>query len=101
MADMAERDHEVQMARAELYKIGKYAIKLHELLKGVSEAEGIDGWMQSKITKAADYIGSVYHTLDYDIATESKKTFKSTMSEADAVDYKNALSERMNKISKK
>ena len=24
MADMVERDHEVQMARAELYKIGKY-----------------------------------------------------------------------------
>lgn len=66
MADMAERDHEVQMARAELYKIAKYAIKLHEMLKGVSEAEGIEGWMQSKITKSADYISSVYHTLDYD-----------------------------------
>lgn len=95
MADMAERDHEVQMARAELYKIAKYAIKLHELLKGVSEAEGIEGWMQSKITKSADYIGSVYHTLDYDMATESKKTFKSTMSEADAAEYKSALAERV------
>jgi hypothetical protein len=95
MADIAERDHEVQMARAELYKIAKYAIKLHDMLKGVSEAEGIEGWMQSKITKAADYVGSVYHTLDYDMATESKKTFKSTMSEADAVDYKSALKERM------
>jgi hypothetical protein len=66
MADLAERDHEVQMARADLYKIAKYAIKLHDMLKGVSEAEGIEGWMQSKITKAADYMGSVYHTLDYD-----------------------------------
>ena len=66
LADIAERDHEVQMARADLYKIAKYAIKLHDMLKGVSEAEGIEGWMQSKITKAADYMGSVYHTLDYD-----------------------------------
>jgi hypothetical protein len=67
LASMAERDHEVQMARADLYKIAKYAIKLHDMLKGVSEAEGIEGWQQSKITKAADYIGSVYHALDYDM----------------------------------
>ena len=66
MATAVERDHEVQMARAELYKIAKYAIKLHEMLKGVSEAEGLEGWVQSKITKSADYIGSVYHHLDYD-----------------------------------
>jgi hypothetical protein len=67
LAQMAERDHEVQMARADLYKIAKYAIKLHEMLKTVSEAEGIEGWQQSKITKAADYIGSVYHAMDYDM----------------------------------
>lgn len=67
LADMAERDHEVQMARADLYKLAKYAIKLHDMLKGVSEAEGIDGWQQAKITKAADYISSVYHALDYDM----------------------------------
>ena len=66
MADIAERDHEVQMARAELYKIAKYSIALHDMLKGVSEAEGLEGWVQSKITKAADMIGSVYHHLDYD-----------------------------------
>ena len=66
LADMAERDHEVQMARADLYKIAKYAIKLHDMLKSVSEAEGIEGWQQSKITKAADYVGSVYHAMDYD-----------------------------------
>jgi len=66
LAGVAERDHEVQMARADLYKIAKYAIKLHEMLKSVSEAEGIEGWKQSKITKAADYMGSVYHAMDYD-----------------------------------
>ena len=67
LAAAAESDHEVQMARADLYKIAKYAIKLHDMLKGVSEAEGIEGWQQAKITKAADYIGSVYHNLDYDM----------------------------------
>ena len=66
LADAAERDHEVQMARAELYKLAKYSIKLHDMLKNVSEAEGLEGWVQSKITKAGDYISSVYHSLDYE-----------------------------------
>ena len=67
LAGRAEADHEVQMARADLYKIAKYAIKLHDMLKGVSEETGLEGWQQAKITKAADYIGSVYHNLDYDM----------------------------------
>ena len=65
LAHLAEQDHEVQMARAELYKLAKYAIKLHEMLKGISEREGLEGWVQSKITKSADMIGSVYHHLEY------------------------------------
>ena len=67
LAGRAEADHEVQMARADLYKIAKYAIKLHDMLKDVSEERGMEGWQQAKITKAADYIGSVYHNLDYDM----------------------------------
>ena len=85
LADMAykvDKDHEVQMARGDLYKIAKYGIKLHEMLKGVSEEQGLDGWVQAKITKAADYLGSVYHHLDYEMkfdeVTESKKADKFT-----------------------
>jgi len=78
LAGVAEKDHEVQMARADLYKIAKYAIKLHEMLKGVSETEGLEGWQQAKITKASDYISSVYHNLDY-----SMKFGEQQMSESD------------------
>ena len=67
LAAQAEMDHEIQMARSELYKIAKYAIKLHEMLKGRSEEQGLEAWQQSKITKAADYISSVYHNLDYEM----------------------------------
>ena len=70
LAHAAEKDHEVQMARAELYKLAKYAIKLHDMLKGVSEAEGLEGWVQSKITKSANDIGQVYHHMDYEKASE-------------------------------
>ena len=70
MAFKAEMDHEVQMARSDLYKIAKYAVELHDMLKQVSEQQGIEGWQQSKITKAADYLGSVYHSMDYDTNVE-------------------------------
>jgi hypothetical protein len=73
-AHKAELDHEVQMARADLYKLAKYSIKLHELLKNVSEAEGLEGWVQAKITKATDYISSVYHYMDYDEKFDQAET---------------------------
>jgi len=100
MADIVERDHEVQMARADLYKLAKYAIKLHEMLKHVSEAEGMEGWQQSKITKAADYISSVYHSIDYDQSSmsESKKTPLVTMSESNISAYKTKLSKKLKKL---
>ena len=60
-----ELDHEVSMAKGDLYKIAKYAIELHKILQNVSEEQGLEGWVQAKITKAADYIGSVKHHLEY------------------------------------
>ena len=106
LADMAERDHEVQMARSDLYKIAKYAIKLHEMMKNVSEAEGIEGWQQAKITKAADYLGSVYHALDYDTKFESvqvpedakPKQHKRVLSDSEIKSYKGTLAMKMSEI---
>ena len=106
LADMAERDHEVQMARSDLYKIAKYAIKLHEMMKNVSEAEGIEGWQQAKITKAADYLGSVYHALDYDTKFESvqvpedakPKQHKRVLSDSEIKSYKGSLAMKMSEI---
>jgi hypothetical protein len=66
LAYKAEKDHEIQMARSELYKASKYAIKLHDILKGISEEQGLQAWQQSYITKAADYLDAVYHDLEYE-----------------------------------
>ena len=96
LADAAERDHEVQMARAELYKIAKYAIKLHDMLKGVREAEGIEGWQQSKITKAADYISSVYHALDYDLKFEAGPVAEHKKYVESNDPYKKSIAEKLN-----
>ena len=59
-----EDDSEMQMAKAELYKLEKYSFKLQQMLDHVP---ALEGWTASKITKAADYLSSVYHKLDYDL----------------------------------
>ena len=94
LADAAERDHEVQMARSDLYKLAKYAIKLHDMLKGVSEAEGIEGWQQAKITKAADYISSVYHALDYDMKFAGGGEMTTDIN-VETIDYVDSLKQRL------
>jgi len=70
LAHEAEKDHEVQMARSDLYKSAKYAVAIHKMLKDVSEMEGIDGWVAAKITKAADYLGSVKHYMEGEIMSD-------------------------------
>ena len=98
LAAMAERDHEVQMARADLYKIAKYAIELHDMMKKVTEAEGIEGWQQAKITTAADDISSVYHAMDYDVKFAESKTTKNVLNRTKTVsetDYTASLKGRV------
>ena len=46
-AQRMESDHEVQMARAQLYKAAKYSIELHQMLKSISEEQGLEGWVQA------------------------------------------------------
>lgn len=59
-------DHEAKMAKADLYKLAKYSAKLFEM---INENDELEGWMQAKITKASDYISSVYHRLEYEQMT--------------------------------
>ena len=106
MAMKAEMDHEVQMARSDLFKIAKYAVELHDMLKSVSEAEGIEGWQQSKITKAADYLGSVYHSMDYEVNvtesdTEDKTHDVNNDGKVNSDDYKAAKDKAIKKALKK
>lgn len=60
-------DHEVDMAKSDLYRAAKSAMELHKMLKTVSEEQGLEGWVQAKITKAADYLDIVHHYLDYQL----------------------------------
>tara|TARA_R100000664_G_C2736377_1_gene125738 strand:+ start:153 stop:569 length:417 start_codon:yes stop_codon:yes gene_type:complete len=55
---------EIDMAGRDLLKAQEYATKLSMM---VPKLPGLDGWVASKITKAADYLSSVFHYLDYEM----------------------------------
>jgi hypothetical protein len=62
-----EHDHEVQMARAQLYRAAKHAVELHDLLRNFSDTQDLEGWVQAKITMAAEYLESVKNHLEYEV----------------------------------
>ncbi len=57
-------NHEAKMARADLFKLAQYSFKLFKM---INENQELEGWVQAKITKAADYIASVYHYMEYEM----------------------------------
>ena len=57
-------DHEAAMARADLYKLANYSMKLFKMIQ---DGDQLEGWVQAKITKAADYVASVYHFMEYEM----------------------------------
>jgi hypothetical protein len=59
-----EQDREGAMAKADLYKLANYS---HKLFQQIQDEDQLEGWVQAKITKAADYVASVYHYLEYEM----------------------------------
>ncbi len=65
-----EHEQEGHMAKSDLYRSAKCAIKLFELIE---DSQDLEAWVQSKITKAADYLDSVYHYLEYELKYAGQK----------------------------
>jgi len=61
-----DKDHEISMARGELEAIADKATQLSSALDGKSDdGNPLEAWVQSKITKAKDYINSVSDYMMY------------------------------------
>jgi hypothetical protein len=69
-ADDMHRDHEVQMARSQMYSAAQAAIEIHRLLRDISEMEGLEGWVQSKLTLASQYLESVRDYMKYEAVSQ-------------------------------
>lgn len=62
--DKDRTDHEVEMARSDLFQAAKNAKTVYELIADVSEEEGLEGWVQEKIIKANDYLNTIREYLE-------------------------------------
>ncbi len=71
-----DNDHEISMARGELEAIADKALKLSTMLKTKSDADQLEAWVQSKITKAKDYVNSVADYMEYNPDMNEKFTMK-------------------------
>jgi len=59
-------DHEATMAVADLKQLSEQAA---ELAQRIQAGDELEGWVQSKITKASDYIQAVYKFYHYNPET--------------------------------
>ena len=57
-------DEEGAMAKRQLQRINKYSEDLMNILE---DEEQLESWVQSKITKASDYMATVKHYLEYEM----------------------------------
>ena len=67
--DLGHEDNEPHMVKADLYKIGKYAMELYQMVDQFEGRGEVDfpAWWQSKITNAASMISSAKHYLEFEL----------------------------------
>ena len=58
---LGDPDYEGEMARTEMLRAAKYATQLVQM---IGDTDQLPAWVQSKITKAADYISVAKHYLE-------------------------------------
>ena len=91
-------DREGAMAKADLFKLANYA---HKLYQQIQDEDQLEAWVQAKITKAADYIASVYHFLEYEMKFSEYGQHldnAETLSESQKAVLKNRLMEAKAKV---
>ena len=67
--DLGHEDNEPHMLKADLYRIGKYAMELYKMVdqfEGMGEVD-FPSWWQSKVFKAKDALVGAKHYLDFEI----------------------------------
>jgi hypothetical protein len=68
--DLGHEDDEPHMIKGELYRIGKYAMELYQMLDGFEKMGGevdFPAWWQAKITTAKNMVSSAKHYLEFEL----------------------------------
>ena len=67
--DLGHEDNEPHMLKADLYRIGKYALELYKMVDQFDGKGEVDfpSWWQAKIIKSKDYLVGAKHYLDFEL----------------------------------
>lgn len=71
--DVNHTDHEVSMAKSQLLSSVKSSVRIAKNLKDLTEQEGLEGWVASKITLAEEYLQTVADYMDGEKIQEGYK----------------------------
>lgn len=66
-----DMDDDGFMAKRQLYDIAKAAVQLH---KQIQDTDNLEPWIQAKITKANDYLETIYHYMEYKNVRDAGET---------------------------
>ena len=88
--DLGHQDNEPHMLKADLYRIGKYAMELYKMVDQFEGEQEVDfpHWWQAKIIEAKDMLISAKHYLDFETKEPQIDSMVDVASEEGAIDEK-------------
>ena len=88
--DLGHTDDEPHMLKADLYRIGKYAMELYKMVDQFEGEQEVDfpHWWQSKIIQAKSMLVSAKHYLDFETKEPQIDAIVDVASEEDVIDEK-------------
>jgi hypothetical protein len=88
--DLGHQDNEPHMIKGELYRIGKYAMELYQMVDGFEGQGEVDfpAWWQSKITTSMNNMVSAKHYLDFETKEPAIDAMVGAASSEDVIDEK-------------
>ena len=86
--DLGHTDDEPHMLKADLYRIGKYAMELYKMVDQFEGKQEVDfpHWWQAKIIEAKNMLVSAKHYLDFEIKEPQLDAMVDVASEEGAID---------------
>ena len=86
--DLGHEDNEPHMLKADLYRIGKYAMELYQIMDGLEGQGEVDlpHWWQAKIINAKEALVGAKHYLDFEMKEPQIDAMVDVAAEEDVID---------------
>jgi len=90
--DLGHEDNEPHMLKADLYRIGKYAMELYQMVDGFEGKGEVDfpHWWQTMVSAAKDSMVKAKHYLDFEIKEPQIDAMVDVAQDVEAIDEEEA-----------